>query len=66
MNLSRKWLADFVLVDDVDNKTYADRLTITGSKVEGFEVLDKIASTPTGYQDRPIDDQVIKNITIEE
>ena len=39
MNLSRNWLSDFVLVDDVDNKTYADRLTITGSKVEGFEVL---------------------------
>ena len=39
MNLSRNWLSDFVSVDDVDNKTYADRLTITGSKVEGFEVL---------------------------
>ena len=37
-----------------------------GKLVEGFEVLDKIATTPTGYQDRPIDDQIIKNITIEE
>ena len=36
-----------------------------GKLVEGFDVLDKIATTPTGYQDRPIDDQVIKNITIE-
>ena len=36
-----------------------------GKLVEGFEVLDRIATTPTGYQDRPIDDQVIKNITIE-
>ena len=36
-----------------------------GRMVEGFEVLDRIATTPTGYQDRPIDDQVIKNITIE-
>ena len=37
-----------------------------GKLVEGFDVLDRIATTPTGYQDRPIDDQVIKNITIEE
>ena len=39
MNLSRNWLSDFVDVNDIDNKTYADRLTITGSKVEGYEVL---------------------------
>jgi len=39
MNLSRNWLSDFVNVDDIDNKTYCDRLTITGSKVEGYEVL---------------------------
>jgi len=39
MNLSRNWLSDFVNVDDIDNKTYCDRLTLTGSKVEGFEVL---------------------------
>ncbi len=39
MNLSRNWLSDFVDVSEIDNKTYADRLTITGSKVEGFEVL---------------------------
>ncbi len=36
-----------------------------GKLVEGFDVLDKIATTPTGFQDRPIDDQTIKNITIE-
>ncbi len=39
MNLSRNWLSDFVNVNEVDNKAYSDRLTITGSKVEGFEVL---------------------------
>ena len=39
MNLSRNWLSDFVNVDDIDNKTYCDKLTLTGSKVEGFEVL---------------------------
>ena len=37
-----------------------------GKMVEGFDVLDKIATTPTGYSDRPIEDQTIKNITIEE
>ena len=36
-----------------------------GKLVEGFDVLDSIATTPTGRQDRPIDDQIIKNITIE-
>ncbi|MBE6588928.1 MAG: phenylalanine--tRNA ligase subunit beta [Ruminococcaceae bacterium] len=39
MNLSRNWLSDFVNTDGIDNKTYCDKLTITGSKVEGFEVL---------------------------
>ena len=39
MNLSRNWLSDFVDVSEIGNKEYADRLTITGSKVEGFEVL---------------------------
>jgi peptidyl-prolyl cis-trans isomerase B (cyclophilin B) len=33
--------------------------------VEGFDVLDKIATTPTGFQDRPFEEQAIKNITIE-
>ncbi len=36
-----------------------------GKMVEGFDVLDKIATTPTGFQDRPFDEQAIKNITIE-
>ncbi|MBR2926964.1 MAG: phenylalanine--tRNA ligase subunit beta [Clostridia bacterium] len=39
MNLSRNWLSDFVNTDGIDNQEYSDRLTITGSKVEGFEVL---------------------------
>ena len=36
-----------------------------GKMTEGFDVLDKIATTPTGFQDRPFEEQVIKNITIE-
>jgi len=39
MNLSMKWLADFTDVRDVDTKAYCDRMTDTGSKVEGYEVL---------------------------
>lgn len=49
-----------------ENAPYLDgQYAAFGKMVEGFDVLDKIATTPTGYQDRPIDDQVIKNITIE-
>lgn len=36
-----------------------------GSMTEGFDVLDKIASVPCDYSDRPFEDQIIKNITIE-
>ena len=39
MNLSKNWLSDFVDVSDVDVKDYCDRMTDTGSKVEGYEIL---------------------------
>ena len=39
MNLSMKWLSDFVNVSDVDAKIFCDRMTDTGSKVEGYEIL---------------------------
>ncbi len=39
MNLSMKWLADFVDVSDVNINDYCDKMTLTGSKVEGFEEL---------------------------
>ena len=39
MNLSMKWLADYVDVSDVNIKDYCDRMTDTGSKVEGYELL---------------------------
>ena len=34
-----KWLSDFVNMDGVNIKEYCDRMTDTGSKVEGFEEL---------------------------
>ena len=39
MNLSKNWLSDFVDVSDIDVKDYCDRMTDTGSKVEGYEIL---------------------------
>ncbi len=39
MNLSWKWLADFVDLGNTDIQTYCDRMTLTGSKVEGYEIL---------------------------
>ena len=39
MNLSRNWLSDFVNTDGIGDQEYCDRMTATGSKVEGFEVL---------------------------
>lgn len=37
MNLSKKWLLDYVDLD-VSDKEFADELTLSGSKVEAFEV----------------------------
>jgi predicted RNA-binding protein with EMAP domain len=39
MILSMKWLSDFTDMSDVSIKEYSDKLTLTGSKVEGFETL---------------------------
>ncbi len=39
MNLSMKWLADYVSVNDIDIHDYCEQMTYTGSKVEGYEVL---------------------------
>ncbi len=39
MKLSMKWLADYTDVSDVDIKKYCDELTMSGSKVEGYEKL---------------------------
>lgn len=39
MNLSIKWLNDFVNTDGIDIKEYCDVMTETGSKVEGYETI---------------------------
>lgn len=37
-----------------------------GKVTDGMDVADKIVSVPTGFQDKPIEDQVIKTIKISE
>lgn len=39
MNLSLNWAKDYVSLDGITPKEYCDRLTATGSKVEGYETL---------------------------
>lgn len=39
MKLSMEWLSEFVDISDIDIKNYCDRMTDTGSKVEGYEQL---------------------------
>lgn len=39
MNLSMKWLNDFVSTDGIDIKKYCDTMTDTGSKVEGYSTV---------------------------
>ncbi len=41
MNLSMKWLADYVDLGNVSAKDYCDRMTDTGSKVETFDILSE-------------------------
>ncbi|SDA32450.1 peptidyl-prolyl cis-trans isomerase B (cyclophilin B) [Ruminococcus sp. YE71] len=36
-----------------------------GKVVEGMDVVDEIACCKTNYNDRPVDDQVMKKVTIE-
>ena len=36
-----------------------------GKVTEGMDVVDAIAQTPTGYQDRPVKEQKIKQATVE-
>ena len=40
MNLSRKWLNDFVEVA-CDNHEFSEKMTMSGSKVEGYEVMNE-------------------------
>ena len=36
MNLSMKWLSDYVTIED-DPRSFSHKMTMSGSKVEGYE-----------------------------
>jgi peptidyl-prolyl cis-trans isomerase B (cyclophilin B) len=36
-----------------------------GKVIEGMDVVNKIAETPTDFRDRPLEDQVMESVTIE-
>ncbi len=36
-----------------------------GKVIEGMDVVDAIANTRTGYQDRPVEEQRMKSVTVE-
>ena len=49
MNLSIRWLNEFVDINDKDIKEFCDKMTMTGSKVEEFEMeAGKINKVVTG------------------
>ena len=36
-----------------------------GKVIEGMDVVNKIAETPTDYSDRPLEDQVMESVTVD-
>ena len=36
-----------------------------GKVIEGMEVVNRIAETPTDYSDRPLENQVMQTVTVE-
>lgn len=36
-----------------------------GKVIEGMDVVNKIAEMPTDFRDRPLEDQVMKTVTVE-
>ena len=41
MNLPMSWLSDYTDISGVSPKEYADKMTMSGSKVEGVQSLGK-------------------------
>lgn len=36
-----------------------------GKITEGMDVVNRLAAVPTGYGDRPLEDQIIKSVTVD-
>ena len=51
--------------------TSDDNISLTGSYagfgkvIEGLENVDEVANMPTDYMDRPFEDVVMKNVTVD-
>lgn len=41
MNLSKKWMSDYVTLENVSDQQFSDEMTMSGSKVEAFETEGK-------------------------
>jgi cyclophilin family peptidyl-prolyl cis-trans isomerase len=49
-----------------DNGFLDDKHPVFGKVIEGIEVVEAIGATPTNPSDRPIEEVIIKTVTIEE
>ena len=57
--------SQFFLVTTPEAPWLDGKHTVFGRVTEGMDVVDKIEGTPTGHNDRPVDDQRIESITFE-
>jgi cyclophilin family peptidyl-prolyl cis-trans isomerase len=57
--------SQFFLVTTEEAPWLDGKHTVFGRVTEGMDVVDKIEGTPTGHNDRPVDDQRIETITFE-
>jgi cyclophilin family peptidyl-prolyl cis-trans isomerase len=55
--------SQFYIVEDAETCAQLDgEYTVFGETIEGFDVIDKIASVPTNNMDRPQEDVIIKSV----
>jgi cyclophilin family peptidyl-prolyl cis-trans isomerase len=57
--------SQFFLVTTAEAPWLDGKHTVFGQVTDGMDVVDKIEGTPTGHNDRPVDDQRIESITFE-
>ena len=63
MKLSMNWLSDYTDVKDVDIKAYCDRMTDTGSKVEGYETLaEEISGVVCGVRVETVEEDLMREM----